>query len=155
MKLEITKEWLLQGAKKDDDGVIGVGGLGHRLQESTTVVPLPTAEKSAVSTLVELQRRKLRYSVSRLAEEADVDVADIVSIEHRGICGDPRTMHKIAHVLKLPVPSLIRLSGLAEDRDPRLEAAAIRFAAKSAPMERLTREETEALEEFVRILAES
>ena len=48
----------------------------------------------------------------------------------------------------------MHLARLVCTRDPRLEKAAVRFAAKSSPVESLTTEETAALEEFVRVMAE-
>jgi len=48
----------------------------------------------------------------------------------------------------------MHLVGLVSTRDPRLEKAAVRFAAKSAPVEALTTEESAALEEFGCVMVE-
>jgi hypothetical protein len=49
----------------------------------------------------------------------------------------------------------MELAGLVQRRDDKLTAAAVRFAAKAEPMAKLSPEERDALEEFVRVLAES
>lgn len=65
-----------------------------------------------------------------------------------------RTLFNLAGAIKLPSQKLMHLAGLVSTRDPRLEKAAVRFAAKSSPVEALTTEESAALEEFVSVMAE-
>ncbi len=72
-----------------------------------------------------------------------------------GFVPEPRTVHQIAQVLKLPERRLLELAGLTEVRDRRLREATVRFAARSEPIEELRPEELEALEEYVKVLAES
>ena len=67
----------------------------------------------------------------------------------------PRTIHQIAQVLKLPERKLLELAGLVPVRDQRLKEASVRFTARSEPVEELRPEELEALEEYVKVLAES
>jgi transcriptional regulator with XRE-family HTH domain len=110
----------------------------------------------ALAKLVELRRRQCRLTAEDLATRADVDLADVVNIERgEGFVPEPRTVHQIAQVLKLPERRLLELAGLTEVRDRRLREATVRFAARSEPIEELRPEELEALEEYVKVLAES
>jgi transcriptional regulator with XRE-family HTH domain len=110
----------------------------------------------ALAKLVELRRRQCRLSVEALASRADVDLEHVVNIERgEGGAPEPRTVQQIAQALKLPEQRLLELAGLAEVRDGRIREATVRFAARSEPIEELRPEEREALEEYVKVLAES
>jgi hypothetical protein len=58
-----------------------------------------------------------------------------------------------AQFLKVSHVKLLTLAGLAEARDSGFNDAAVRFAAKSEPIRKLTREEQEAFDEFARFLS--
>lgn len=100
------------------------------------------------------QRRKLGFTIHDLANKADVELEDLLAIEKGKEIREPRTVSNLALALKLPTDKLMPLAGLAVNRDIRLERAAVRFAARSAPINALTDDESEALEEFVRVLGE-
>jgi hypothetical protein len=61
-------------------------------------------------------------------------------------------VHNLGHELKLPVPQLLVLSGNARSQNVELNNAALKFAARSRAVEKLNREQTEALNEFVKVL---
>lgn len=150
------KNRLLRLAALEDGCSIAVGGLIARegTAERRTAEP-SHANRLAFAKFVELSRRRLRLTVEALAQKADVGVDDIVNIEEG--CDpspEPRSIFKLAEILKVPQARLMELSGLAEPRDPNLQKAAIKFAAQSEPMEKLSREEAAALEEMVKVLAE-
>jgi transcriptional regulator with XRE-family HTH domain len=110
----------------------------------------------AFAKLVELRRRQCRLTVEALASRADVDLEDVVNIERgEGFSPEPRTVHQIAQVLQLPERRLLELAGHVAVRDSRLREATVRFAARSEPVEELSPEELAALEEYVKVLAES
>lgn len=55
--------------------------------------------------LIEYARRQQGLSVERLAEQADVDLEELVEIETvDDFTPQLRTVHQLASVLKLPVP---------------------------------------------------
>lgn len=110
----------------------------------------------AFGKLIELSRRQSRLTPEQLAESAGIELADVVGIE-RGEAQDPepRTVFNLAHALNLPGKSLMQLAGLTKAANPGLAQAAMRFAARSESMEKLTSTELSALEEFVRVLAAS
>ena len=49
----------------------------------------------------------------------------------------------------------MKLSGLAKTRDSYLTEATVRFAARSEPVNVLSAEEEEALQEYVKVLVKS
>lgn len=105
--------------------------------------------------LIELRRRQMRLSVEALASQANIDLEDIVRIERGdGTVQEPRTVHQIAQVLRLPEHRLNELAGLVEASDRKFHAAGVRFAARSESIQELRPEELEALEEYVKVLAE-
>lgn len=154
MKLHMTQEWLLKMAEKEGNGIVSVGGLVSRVEGGPQPPASPATERGALAQLVEWQRRKLRLSVETLAERANVEVADLLAVEKGEGTPEPRTLFNLAAAIKLPSQKLMYLAGLVSTRDPRLEKAVVRFAARSAPIEALTPEQSEALDEFVRVIAE-
>ena len=151
------RKWILAKAKEEADGFVCVGGLVHAM---TPTEPAASAhrhsERLAFAKLIQLNRRKHRLSSERLAELADVELAELVAIEcGEGQTPEPRTVHQLARVLGLPAQKLMQLSGLVVARDERLVQSAVRFAARSESIEKLTPTEQDALDEFVKILAEA
>jgi transcriptional regulator with XRE-family HTH domain len=135
---------------------ISVGGLAHELGLLSTHSEEPNLKQSALGKLIELARRDARLSVEELASRADVELIELVELE-RGdpVSIEPRSIFRLCEVLKLPKPGVMELAGLTQRQDSSLGAAAVRFAANAKGLEKLTREERKAFEEFVRDLAES
>lgn len=105
--------------------------------------------------LIEYARREQGLTVERLAEQADVDLGELVEIERDDdFMPQLRTVHQLASVLKLPTSRLMQVAGLATPR-PSVAGAALRFAARSEPTSELSPDEREAFEEFVKVLVES
>jgi transcriptional regulator with XRE-family HTH domain len=154
MDLHMTNEWLLKMAEKEGNGIVSVGGLAARVEANAGALASPTTERGALALLIEWQRRKLRWTVEDLANRANVELEDVLAIEKGGKTPEPRTLFNLANAIKLPPQKLMRLAGLETNRDPKLEAAAMRFAARSSPVEALTSEQAAALDEFVRVIAE-
>lgn len=148
--------WLRRMADVEDNAELTVGGLAHELGLlGAHTAPAPVA-KSAFAKLIGLRRREMRLTVEDLAQRADVGVAEVVSIELGQLeTPEPRTVFKLAAVLKLPAQKLMQMSGLAVPKDTRFSDAVVRFAARSEPVDKLSKEEHAALEEFVKFLAES
>jgi len=105
--------------------------------------------------LIEFARRNQGLTVEKLAERADVDLAAILEIEtdDRAV-PEERTVYQLAQALCLPQAKLMELAGLATPK-PETSRAALKFAARSEPASKLTRDEREAFEEFVKVLDES
>ena len=154
MKLEIGSDWLLRMAEAEGNGIISVGGLASRIEDELPATAAPSTERTALAQLIEWQRRKLRLTLEQLAAKANVDVEDVLAVERGEGSDEPRTIHQLAQALKLPSGKLMLLAGLVRRRDSHLEKATVRFAARSASMDALSKEQSEALEEFVKTLAD-
>lgn len=148
------KLWLHKmGDIEDRCASVSVGGLAHDLG---LLQPQSTEKIHVFGKLIEFARRSRRVSVAELARQADIDLAELVVIERdESVVPEPRTVYKLAESLGLPVRGLMELSGLAQRRDEALNEAALLFAAKSEPTAKLSKEEKEAFEEFVKVLAET
>jgi transcriptional regulator with XRE-family HTH domain len=94
--------------------------------------------------------------VEQLAQRVDIDLGEVLGIERGDSCTpEPRTVYKLATLLDLPEEKLMQLSGLTKPKDSRFAEEAVRFAARSEPVDKHYREEHDALEEFVKFLAEA
>lgn len=148
--------WLLKMADIEDNCELAAGGLAHELGMLARSRAAPSVARTAFAKLIELRRRERRLSVEQLAQRADIDLGEVVGLERGDACTpEPRTVYKLAAVLELPEEKLMQLSGLTKAKDARFAEEAVRFAARSEPVDKLSREEHDALEEFVKFLAEA
>lgn len=155
MRIVRSKEWWIAKARSEGHSAVGAGP--HAFEPSDTLPTSPTSEETrlAFGRFISLMRRQRRLSVERLAELADVEVVDIVSIEDDlRYVPDPRTVYKLADIFSLSQPRLMQLAGLAIATDDRFREQAVRFAARSESVQKLSPEESAALEAFVYVLSE-
>ncbi len=160
MKLKMTKEWLMKNLDKEDKAVVSAGSFScskldaldeisqrHSTKEANVVLP-------AFGRLICLSRRSKGLSPEKLAEQARIDLDELVSIEQIGnYVPEPRTVCQLAKVLKLPEEKMLELSGNTVTRDQKLKDNAVKFAASAQSLDKLSREEKRALEEFVKQLS--
>lgn len=119
-----------------------------------TATPQASAMRAALAALVTLWRREQGLSPEALAQRADVDVAEIVSVERaEPVALAPRSVWKLAGTMGVPAERLMVLAGLATSSDSGFQQNAVRFAAKSESIQRLSPEDKRALNEFVKLLA--
>ncbi len=152
IKFPADRGVFLEAATSHGESCVSVGGLAMEVGVlQTAAVRFPRV----FGQLVEYARRSQGLTVESLAQQADIDLTELVAIErNEDMQPSPRTVYQIAQVLKLPASKLMELAGLAEARDEGLGKAALRFAARSEPTAKLSKEEREAFEEFVRVLVE-
>jgi transcriptional regulator with XRE-family HTH domain len=155
MKMNTDKAWLLKKAEQEDGCFVSVGGLVDTLEQSEqpsgSVIPI----RQAFMRFVQLARRDRRLSLEQFAEKVDVDLVELFKIETEEHYKPAiRTVHKIAEYLQIPEKKLLALAGLLQVKDAQFQTAALKFAARSAPVEKLTREEHSDLEEIVKFLCE-
>jgi HTH-type transcriptional regulator, competence development regulator len=154
MKLTLTKEWFLRRVALEGDVDIAAGLPARHPSLDEEHPDAPGDTRLALGPLVQLTRRKNRMSMEKLAEDARVDLAEVVSIERDpSFRPEPRTVYQLAQVLKLPSKGLLQLSGNTVVKDEHFREEAVRFAARSGPIERLTPEEKRVLEEYVAFLS--
>lgn len=163
MKMNLSKEWFQQRTALDDDADVSAGTLNlnrlpanrasnvgsmHGSSEADTPNP-------AFGRLINLWRRKMGLRIDALADRARIDVAELIEIERNlNYVPEPRTVFQLAKTLEVPTERLLELSGNVVVRDPSLGEEAVRFAARSESVERLSKDEQRALEEFVKFLSE-
>ncbi len=145
-----NREWLARmAAIEDSSESVAVGGMASELGLAP---PTELAPPEVFGKLIQFARRYRGLSIEGLAEAADVEVSEILSVEQdRETLPSPRTVGQLAQVLSLPAGPLTELAGLKEARS-EVSVAALRFAASSDPSTNLTSAEREAFEEFLQIL---
>ena len=115
--------------------------------------PVRVETSKFLGRFIELSRREKRWSLEKLAAMAKVELSDVWSLEHENGPHTARTVVQVANALGLPAEKLLELAGLVESRDKtKLSQAAIRFAAHSETTAELSRDEREALNEFMKVL---
>ena len=160
MRIEITKEWCTRMAQLEADAEIGAGLFAIDPVFDGELAPMAGQSEQdepsvAFGRLVRLMRRHRSLSVEKLADDAEIDVVELVSIEEDthykpGV----RTVYQLANYFELSKANLLQVARLTAPRDPRLAQEAVRFAARSEPVAALTPEERAALEAFVAVLSE-
>jgi transcriptional regulator with XRE-family HTH domain len=158
--LRMSDELFRKRATEEDGCIVSAIGLkplfGSREEKSgqrTESVREPV--RFAFSTLISYRRRALRLTMETLAEKAKVELDELLRIEDDAeYVPEPRTVHQLASELKLPIPQLLVLSGNATSANAELTEAAVRFAARSRAVEKLNRDQSDALNEFVKVLIE-
>lgn len=163
MKLNLSKEWYRQRAELDDKAEVSAGTLEiNRLaaERPGTVAAMQSSTEAetpspAFGRLINLWRRKRGLRIDALADRARIDVAELIEIEHNlSFVPEPRTVFQLAKTLDLPSERMLELSGNLVVRDSSLGQEAVRFAARSESVEKLSKDEQRALEEFVKFLSE-
>lgn len=160
MRMDRTKEWWLTRARREGDAVVGAGLLAFdpapdERPVRTAAVGGAEETRIAFGRFVNLMRRRRGYSVEELARAADLDLSELLVIEddlHH--IPEPRTVFRLAQAFDVPQQRLMQVAGLAAANDDGLREEAVRFAARSESVQKLTREESQALEAFVAVLSE-
>lgn len=154
------REWLRRMADAEERcGSVSAGGLAADLgvfQSAALgfVGPETVSSAVALAKLVELWRRQNRLTVEEFAKRSGLDEVEVVSIESGEIVPEPRVLFQISQIIKVSYDKLMHIAGHMVNRDERISKAAYRFAARSESMEKLTRQEEEALHEFINTLAQ-
>jgi transcriptional regulator with XRE-family HTH domain len=159
MRIELTKNWCLQMAQLESktDGEIGAGLLAIDPVFDNVAAPVAASEEATIafSRFVQLARRSKGLTVEKLAEDADVEIAELVSIEENAQHKpELRTVYQLANYFGVQRANLLQVAGLTMPKDSHLVNEAVRFAARSEPVAALTSEERIALEAFVSVLSE-
>ncbi len=154
------RTWLEHMAEAEADCFVSVGGLVTRLEAPMKV---PSAAQSAISVsqrsafirLLQLARRQQSLTLEEFSNRARVPMEEMVRVEKDNhFVPTLRTIHNIALYLKIPEKKLMALAGLLLMKDASFNEAAVRFAARSETVQKLTPQEHQALEEYIRFLNE-
>jgi HTH-type transcriptional regulator, competence development regulator len=156
MKLDVTREWCLAMANLEGDAEIGVGAYGiDPTFDGHPIEAVAEEPRIAFGRFVRLMRRDRGLSLEKLAEDADIEISELIEIEddtrHRP---ELRTVYQLASFFKVPGTKLMQLAGLTASNDNRFIEEAVRFAARSESVSALTKEERAALLAFIAVLSE-
>lgn len=159
MKIEFTKSWCLRMAQLEAESAsdIEIGAVPPAPEAliETHTIEQPPSSNIAFGRFVRLMRRHRHLTLEKLAEDARIEVSELVEIEEdTRHSADPRTVYQLATLFSVPIPTMMQLSGLTIAKDARLIDEAIRFAARSESVEDLSEVERAALEAFVSVLSE-
>jgi transcriptional regulator with XRE-family HTH domain len=103
--------------------------------------------------LVQGLRRERGLKVDEFSKATGIDRDEVISIERSlNYEPSPLTLFKLSQFFKIPQEKLAILAGAVLDIPQPLSAEASKFAAKSESFSKLTSEEKEILDEFVRFL---
>jgi transcriptional regulator with XRE-family HTH domain len=157
MKFEITRDWCMRMARLESDGEIGAGALAIDPVFESAPAGVEASEEASVafSRFVRLARRSRGLSVEKLAENADVEISELVNIEENSQHKpELRTVYQLANYFGVQRANLLQVAGLTAPKDSHIIDEAVRFAARSEPIAALTPEERSALDAFVSVLSE-
>lgn len=157
MKIEVTKDWCKTMAQREADAEVGAGFIAaDPIFDGEAGYELAFDEsRIALGRFVHLMRRQRKLSLEQLAEAADVDVGELMSIEvdaHH--LPEPRTMYQLANIFGVSQRKLMGLSGLTRTKDVSYVEEAVRYAARSESLEELSAEEQAALDGLILVLSE-
>lgn len=151
---ESLRDWSLRMAQLELGQEVRAGSFGFQdvpsPVQSGALSEAGTESKVVFARFVELMRRKRGLTVEQLADACGIDVADVINIEGEDLTGiGPRTVYQLANWFEVSVSKLMQLAGLKHVENATLARQGLRFAARSKSMASLTKEEREALDEFV------
>jgi len=154
MRLDISKDWCLEKGRAEVDENIGAGLLGiDPIIDSDEGVEILDESRLALGRFVELKRRQERLTIEALAMKADVEISELLQIEHgRLLKPEVRTLYKIATVFGVDHKKLMGLSGLTRSKDMSFVEDAVKYAARSESLEDLSEEEQAALDGLIAVL---
>lgn len=155
MKIEISKEWCVRMAQLGGDAEFGAGAIAiDPVFDGGMTQGEAEGASLAFGRFVRLMRCNRGLTVEKLAEDADLDIAELLNIEQdTHYRPELRTVHQLAGFFGVQRANLLQIAGLTVARDNRLITEAVRFAARSEPTVALTPDERQALEAFVSVLA--
>ncbi len=159
MRIEVTKEWCLRMAQLEAEagGEISAGLLAVDPVFTSQSATVEAQEETTIafSRFIQLARRGRGLTVEKLAEDADVEITELISIEENGQHKpDLRTVYQLANYFGVQRANLLQIAGLTAPKDSHIVSEAVRFAARSESVAALTPEERSALDAFVSVLSE-
>lgn len=160
MKLNITKEWFRSRAHLEEGLEIGAGSLKQVGNSALRVLPGNSDQATTVAQVsfgqtIALLRRKRRWTIERLAEEAEAMRDELIAIETNPDCvPELSTVVSLAKTFNLPAKAFIHKAGLTDLASSRLHETPLRYAACSEFKEPLTPDEEHVLEAVLKAIVE-
>lgn len=161
LNLPANRDERIARALELDDGCVLAGGLPSKLgflPQSKGIESTPVQGEThrtgltALARFVQLARRDRGQSPAVFATKLGLDLQEVVELESGCNAPELRVLHTLATGLGVSYTKLQVLVGYRQVRDTSLEREALKFAASSGPMDKLSRVEEQALQDFVRAL---
>ena len=157
MTYDISKEWCLAMAELEVGATPGAGSLAMRpyIEEETMLAEAATEDsRIAFGRFINLMRRSHTLSIEKLAEDADIDIGELMSIEEdTHYTPKPRTVYQLASVFNVSRSRLMGLSGLVRPKDAHFLEEVVRYAARSESLATLSAVEQAALDGMIAVLS--
>ncbi len=166
LRLPQDRDDFIARAVDADDTHVSVGGLAEKigmfvrtgrariLSSSSRSGDVYVQGVHAVARLVQLTRRQAGQTPEEFAAQHDLELREVVEIESAQATPEPRVLYQFSQVLRVSYDKLLILVGHRQRRDEALEREALAFAAHSGPMDRLSKAESQALQDFIRALSD-
>ncbi len=155
MKIDKSKDWWLEMARLEGGSEVGAGLLALNPEVKEAPARISSAIEIAFGRFIQMMRRKHGLSLETLASRTDIDLEELISIEENpAYKPEPRTIYQLSSIFKVSNKKLLELAGLVTTKDSDLRQEAVRFAARSENVEKLSQIEKAALESFITILSE-
>jgi len=160
LRLPANRDKLIARAVSADEESVCGGGLAAKLgmlDERPAVEVRREASQQAfrlqtLARFVQLSRREHGLTSEQFATKYDVDVRELLDIEEARGIPELRVLYQVSQALGVSYDKLLVLAGHRHSRDERLDREALRFAASSGPMDSLSKTETQALHDFIKVL---
>lgn len=124
-------------------------------RQSLTQTENTSALYKSLHYLLVMLRRRDNLDEAELAQKAQIDESEVRRIElEPGYIPSPRTIYKLENQFSLPSGVLGKLTGAIKHHSPVFEERALEFAANAKSIGKLTREERQLLNEFIKFIKE-
>lgn len=158
MRLDRSKDWWVRRAIAEGAAPIGAGLLARDPGPDGTAdhkIGGADDNRIAFGRFINMMRRRRGLTIEALADCARVDVSELLVIEEDvHYVPGPRTVYQLARMFEVPQARLMQLAGLTAANDAGLAEEAVRFAARSEAVHKLSPEESAALAAFVAVLSQ-
>ncbi len=157
MTFDINKAWCRNAGAREDGLDIGAGIIAAdpTFEHERGADESPEASRLALGRFINLMRRDQGLSIEALAEKADIEIGELLSLENNAAhLPDVRTLYQLSEVFGVSQEKLMGLSGLTHAKDDDYVEEAVRYAAKSASVEVLSEDEHAILNGLISVLSE-
>jgi DNA-binding XRE family transcriptional regulator len=161
MKITVTKEWFRSRAHLEEGHEIGAGSLQHigkpalRSLSGNPSDANVSADNVGFGQAIALMRRHRRWTIERLAKEAEATSEELTAIERNpDFVPELSTVVSLATTFGIPPKAMIHKSGLASAVPSRLQEDSVRYAACSEFKEPLSADEEHVLQAVLKAIVE-
>ncbi len=148
----------LEDADYDGHSLTMLNRIAEALKQKLTVVMTAKDSESgalryAFHLCVQMLRRAQGLTVDELADKTGIDRSEVVAMERNpGYRPTPVVVYKLSEFYGIPERRMAMLAGAVRDVSEDVAQYASRFAAQSESFAKLTTEERQALDEFMKVL---